>query len=72
MVAWIGITEKAIELYKFLKVKKGNGIINIYTSIIFNIKKKEIRVCNDGGRITRPVLKVRNNKLIITPEIIIN
>ena len=67
---WIGITEKAIELYKFLKVKKGNGIINIYTSIIFDIKKKEIRVCNDGGRITRPVLKVRNNKLIITPEII--
>ena len=67
---WIGITEKAIDLYKFLKVKKWNGIINIYTIIIFNTKKKEIRVCNDGGRITRPVLKVRDNKLIITPEII--
>ena len=50
--------------------KKHKGIINIYTSIIFNYKTLEIRICNDGGRLTRPVLKVRDNKAIITKDII--
>lgn len=67
---WIGITKKAEELYKFLKEKKWKGIINIYTSIVFNIRKREIRICNDGGRLTRPVLKVRDGKILITQDII--
>jgi DNA-directed RNA polymerase II subunit RPB2 len=68
--SWVGISDKPIELYQYLKEKKWNGIINIYTSIIFDYKKKEIRVCNDGGRLTRPVLKVRNNKVLITNDIV--
>ena len=68
--SWVGITEDPVKLYQYLKEKKWNGIINIYTSIIFDYKKKEIRVCNDGGRITRPVLKVRDNKVIITNKIV--
>jgi DNA-directed RNA polymerase II subunit RPB2 len=53
-----------------MKDKKYKGIINIYTSIIFDYKLAEIRICNDGGRLTRPVLKVKNNRAIITKEII--
>ena len=68
--AWIGITEDPLTLYNDMKDKKYKGIINIYTSIIFNYKQLEIRICNDGGRLTRPVLKVRDNKAIITKEII--
>ena len=68
--AWIGITEDPLTLYNDMKDKKYKGIINIYTSIIFNYKRLEIRICNDGGRLTRPVLKVRDNKAIITKEII--
>jgi DNA-directed RNA polymerase II subunit RPB2 len=30
----------------------------------------EIRVCNDGGRLSRPVLRVKDNKAIITQDII--
>ena len=30
----------------------------------------EIRVCNDGGRLTRPVLRVKNNRAILTHDII--
>ena len=67
---WLGITETPMELYKDLKEKKYKGIINIYTSIVFDFKLLEIRVCNDGGRLTRPVLKVRNNKAIIDNSII--
>ena len=68
--AWIGICENPNELYADMKDKKYKGIINIYTSIIFNYKMSEIRICNDGGRLTRPVMKVRNNRALITHDII--
>ena len=62
--AWIGISREPNELYLMLKEKKHKGIINIYTSIIFDFKMKEIRVCNDAGRLTRPLLRVKNNRLL--------
>lgn len=67
---WLGVTDQPAELYADLKNKKCRGIINIYTSVIFNYRSAEIRVCNDGGRLTRPVLRVRDNKALITKEII--
>jgi DNA-directed RNA polymerase II subunit RPB2 len=66
----IGFTFSPFELYVSIKEKKHKGIINIYTSVIFNYKLKEIRVCNDSGRIMRPLLRVKKNKLIINNEII--
>jgi DNA-directed RNA polymerase II subunit RPB2 len=68
--AWLGNTQNPMELYNAFKNKKLKGIINIYTSIIFDIKNKEIRICNDAGRLTRPVLRVKNNKIFITDKII--
>ena len=65
---WIGIATNAQELYSSLKLKKSKGIINIYTSIIFDIKRMEIRVCDDAGRLTRPLLRVRDNNLVITND----
>jgi DNA-directed RNA polymerase II subunit RPB2 len=67
---WLGVTNDPFALYRDMKDKKYRGIVNIYTSIVFDIKNMEIRICNDGGRLTRPVLKVRNNKAIITKDII--
>ena len=67
---WAGITESPMDLYQDMKEKKYSGIINIYTSIVFDIKQKEIRICNDGGRLTRPVLRVKNDKAIIDMSII--
>ena len=68
--AWIGITKNPVDLYNSLKEKKYKGIINIYTSIVFNYKTQEIIICNDAGRLIRPVFKVKNNKLLITETII--
>jgi DNA-directed RNA polymerase II subunit RPB2 len=67
---WVGVTDKPTELYENIKEKKYTGIINIYTSIVFDYKMMEIRVCNDGGRMTRPLLRVKNGKALITKEII--
>ena len=68
--SWLGVTDQPFELYKDMKDKKYKGIINIYTSIIFDYKLAEIKICNDGGRLTRPVLKVKDNRALVTKEII--
>ncbi len=68
--AWIGICDDALYMYNYLKDLKYKGMINIYTSIVFNYTDMEIRVCNDAGRVTRPLLRVDNNKLILHEEII--
>jgi len=62
--SWVGITENPIELYNDLKDKKYKGIINIYTSIVFDTKLLEIKVCNDAGRLSRPLFKVKKNDLL--------
>jgi DNA-directed RNA polymerase II subunit RPB2 len=67
---WLGNAKNPIELYKYLKTQKHKGIINIYTSITFDIKRKEIKVCNDAGRLMRPLLKVNKNKTLLTHELI--
>jgi DNA-directed RNA polymerase II subunit RPB2 len=67
---WVGISESPYELYNSIKDKKHKGIINIYTSIVFDFKNMELRVCNDGGRIMRPLFRVKNNNILITQKII--
>jgi len=68
--AWVGLTETPQELYLMLKDKKHKGIINIYTSIVFDYKLREIRVCNDSGRLSRPLLRVKDKNILVTPSII--
>ncbi len=68
--AWVGISLNPEELYLSLKDKKHKGIINIYTSVVFDYKLKEIRVCNDSGRLTRPLLRVKNRNILINNSIL--
>ena len=68
--SWVGVTNDAHNLYLNLKDKKYKGIINIYTSIVFDYKLKEVRVCNDSGRLTRPLLRLKNGHLMLTKKIV--
>ena len=68
--AWIGISEDPANLYNMLKDMKYKGIINIYTSIIFDYKLQEIRLCNDSGRITRPLLRVKDKNILLNKQIL--
>ena len=68
--SWVGIARDPMKLYNDMKDKKYKGIINIYTSIVFDFKNAEIRICSDGGRMVRPILRVRDGKAIITKDII--
>jgi DNA-directed RNA polymerase II subunit RPB2 len=67
---WVGVTDHPIELYKELKEKKSKGIINIYTSIVFDYTTKEIFISNEYGRLLRPLFKVKDNALLITKKMI--
>jgi len=68
--AWIGISNEPFELFNLLKERKQKGIINIYTSIVFDYKMGEIRICNDSGRLSRPLLRLKNGNLLINNTII--
>ena len=68
--AWVGISTEPEQLYAMLKDKKHKGIINIYTSIVFDYKMREIRVCNDSGRLTRPLLRVKDKNILISHDLI--
>lgn len=68
--AWIGISTSPYELFKNFQDKKHKGIINIYTSIIFDFKNREIRICNDAGRLIRPVLRVSENNIMLKNSIV--
>jgi DNA-directed RNA polymerase II subunit RPB2 len=65
---WIGNTRRSYDLYYNLKNKKLKGIINIFTSIVFNMELNEINILNGSGRLTRPLLIVKNNKLLLKAE----
>lgn len=67
--SWIGITHTPQELYAYMKCKKYEGILNIYTSITFDTKRLEIRVCNDAGRLLRPLFKVKRDGASMCPVI---
>lgn len=69
---WVGITKDPIKLYKDFKMKKYCGIINVYTSVVFDYNLSEIRICNDAGRLIRPlhIVNPETNELYITRDII--
>ena len=43
-----------------MKLHRRNKMIDIYTSISFNIKKNEIIICTDAGRPMRPLFYIAN------------
>ena len=67
---WIGVTNNAVNMLSFLKLKKMKNDIDKTISLYLNYQKKELNIYTDGGRMFRPVLKVNNNKLALTKEII--
>jgi DNA-directed RNA polymerase II subunit RPB2 len=69
---WLGVTDKPMELYTYMKQQKLNNNIDINTSVVYEIKSeienKEIKIYTDGGRLFRPLLRVENNKILLTKE----
>ena len=67
---WLGSTNKPFQLIDELKTKRRNGEINIQTSLNFNIRSKSIDIYTDAGRLIRPLLTVKDNKLVLTKQML--
>jgi DNA-directed RNA polymerase II subunit RPB2 len=68
----IGVHENPAELYENLLTYKRKGIINIYTSISWDIHKNHINISTEAGRCVRPLYVVNeNNKLILNKDCIL-
>jgi DNA-directed RNA polymerase II subunit RPB2 len=67
---WVGMTDKPYELYSEIRKLKQNGVIIRTNSIIYDIPKGEIKIYTDSGRLYRPLLNVKDNKIVLTDKII--
>ena len=68
--SWIAVTKDIYRLYKLLKQKRQNGVIDKYSTIYLDFNKKELGIYCDGGRLIRPILIVDNNKVNITKDVL--
>jgi DNA-directed RNA polymerase beta subunit len=67
---WVGFTERPIQLQnELLRMKRNNVILNT-DGVTFNPIYNEIRINTDTGRLTRPLLRVEKNELVVTPRMI--
>lgn len=68
--AWLYITKDIGVLFKTLKTKRRQGIIDRFTTFCLDYQNKELNIFYDGGRLIRPVLIVDDMKTNFTKEVI--
>ena len=64
----LGIHDDPKNLEKILILFRRNSIINIFTSIMWDIISMEISILTDGGRCCRPLYIMENEKLLINKK----
>ena len=69
---WIGCTHDPMRIISIMKIHRRNNMIDIYTSISFNIKRNEIIICSDSGRPMRPLFYIMDDKISYERENILN
>jgi len=60
--SWVGTVNNPQETLRIVKKYKRSGLIPIYNSISWNIKKNELIIFTDSGRLCRPVFYVDDKK----------
>lgn len=59
---FVGIHQKPVNYVSKMRNLRRNAILNIYTSVVFNIDKNEVHINTEGGRLARPYYIVNNAK----------
>lgn len=65
---WLGIISDPVSLVNSLKALRRSQEIDKEISIVYDVNDDEVRVTSDSGRPCRPLLIVKNNKLLITKD----
>ena len=67
---WIGIHNQPKEFVNLLRLYRRNALINIFTSISWNIMENEIQLLTDGGRCARPLYILKNNQPVLDKKLL--
>ena len=59
---WL-LRDDPLRIINIMKLHRRNNMIDIYTSIHFNIERNEISICTDAGRPIRPLFYVMNGEI---------
>lgn len=65
---WIGVCDDPLSMYQLLKLMKRNALINILTSISWDIMNSEINILTESGRCYRPLYVVGKNKDLVVDK----
>jgi len=65
---WIGVIENPIVFVNKLRLYRRNGIIPIFTSILFEYQTNEVFIFTDGGRLSRPIYYIEDSKISFKRE----
>ena len=63
---WIGSTTNHIKILGILKTFRTNNILHKDISISINDINKEILIFSDQGRLLRPVMSIKDNKILLS------
>ena len=58
--AWVGCTKEPTIITNTMKIHRRNNLIYLYSSILFDIKRNEIQIWLDAGRLCRPLFYIDN------------
>ena len=59
---WVGVVGNPHEMIDLFKKYRRSALLPTYTSIYWNISSNIVEICSDGGRLTRPIFYVMDNK----------
>jgi DNA-directed RNA polymerase II subunit RPB2 len=65
---YLGIHNNPLYLVKVLRLFRRNSIINIFTSVFWNMRFNEIYISTDGGRCCRPLAVVHDNRILLNKK----
>jgi DNA-directed RNA polymerase beta subunit len=67
---WVGVHNDPSKFVAKMRNMRRSGMINIFTSIAWNITMNQININTDAGRLCRPLYIVEDNDLLMTDDII--
>lgn len=63
---WTALVKQPNELFMELKQRKCTGKLHVHISIVFDYPRNELRISTESGRTVRPVLRVKDGKIMLT------
>ena len=66
----IGYHNNPVKFYHQFKHLRRSGVFNPYITIFWDIEENIINIFSDAGRLIRPLLRVKNNSLVLTQDVV--